>query len=393
MIKLLRVNNTSILAKSNEEHDCKQHFLKETNRGQNRGDSLRPIPATCESGNISSRGKYYISIMKVAVFSLHNFEKDYLLKSNAGKHELILIPAALSEATAALAAGCQAVSIFTADNARAAVLARLRELGVTHLAIRAAGYNQVDLPKARELNIKVARVPAYSPYAIAEHTVALILALNRKLMRAHQRVMDLNFSLDGLVGFDMHGKTVGVIGTGKIGSVFIRILRGFGCSVLAFDEYRNPDVVQMEGVAYTDFDSLCRQSDIISLHVPLNERTRYIINAATIAMMKPGVMLINTSRGALIRTRDVIAALKSKHIGSLGIDVYEEEEGLFFVDHSDADILEDDTISRLMTFKNVLITAHQAFLTETALTNIADTTIANLDYFAAGKVCPNEVSA
>lgn len=331
--------------------------------------------------------------MKVAVFSLHNFEKEYLLKSNAGRHELVLIPTALSEATVPLAAGCQAVSIFTADNARAAVLSGLKKLGVNSLAIRAAGYNQVDLKKAKELDIKVARVPAYSPYAIAEHTIGLILALNRKLIRAHQRVMDLNFSLDGLVGFDMNGKTVGVIGTGKIGTVFIQILRGFGCRVLAYDEFRNPTVEQMPGVTYTDFETLCKESDIISLHVPLNDSTRYIINAKTIALMKRGVMLINTSRGALIKTKDVIDALKSRQIGSLGLDVYEEEEGLFFFDHSDYDILQDDTISRLMTFKNVLITAHQAFLTETALTNIADTTIVNLDCFAQGKPSPNEISA
>src|SRR5690348_7256237 len=189
--------------------------------------------------------------MKVAVFSLHNFEKDYLLKSNANRHELVLIPAPLGESTAALAAGCQAISIFTADNARAAVLTELKRLGINYVAIRAAGYNQVDLRKAKELSIKVARVPAYSPYAIAEHTIALILALNRKLMRAHQRVLDLNFSLDGLVGFDMNGKTVGVIGTGKIGTVFIQIVRGFGCRVLAYDEFRNPAVEQMPGVTYT----------------------------------------------------------------------------------------------------------------------------------------------
>lgn len=331
--------------------------------------------------------------MKVAVFSLHNFEKDYLLKSNAGRHELVLLPTPLSESTVALASGCHAVSIFTADNARGVVLQELKKMGINFLAIRAAGYNQVDLKKARELNIKVARVPAYSPYAIAEHTIALILALNRKLVRAHQRVMDLNFSLDGLVGFDMNGKTVGVIGTGKIGTVFIQILRGFGCKVLAYDEYKNPIVEKMPGVSYTDFDSLCRQSDIISLHVPLNDNTRYMINANTIAQMKPGVMLINTSRGALIKTKDVINALKSRHIGSLGLDVYEEEEGLFFFDHSDYDILQDDTISRLMTFKNVLITAHQAFLTDTALTNIADTTLLNLDCFAQEKPSPNEITA
>lgn len=330
--------------------------------------------------------------MKVAVFSLHNFEKDYLLRSNNSKHELVLIPHPLSEATAALAAGCEAVSIFTADNARSAVLTILNDMGINYIAIRAAGFNQVNLKKTKELGISVARVPAYSPYAIAEHTTALILALNRKLIRAHQRVMDLNFSLDGLVGFDMHGKTVGVVGTGKIGVAFVKIMRGFGCHVLAYDEYRNPEIEHLSGVEYVDFKTLCKKSDIISLHVPLNEATRYLINQETIADMKSGVMLINTSRGGLVKTKDVIEALKSKKIGSLGLDVYEEEEGLFFVDHSDADILEDDTISRLMTFKNVLITSHQAFLTETALTNIADTTIENLDCFAQRRPSPNAIS-
>jgi len=328
--------------------------------------------------------------MKVAVYSIHKFEQPYLLEANDGKHELVLIDARLSETTTSLADGCEAISIFTGDKADARVLEALHKTGVKYLALRSAGFNHVDLAKTKELNMKVARVPAYSPYAIAEHTVAMILALNRKLIRANRRVMELNFSLDGLVGFDMNGKTAGIIGTGKIGTVLARILHGFGCRILAYDKEENKELTERYQVEYTSCESLCEQSDIISLHVPLNEDTRYIIDKHCINKMKPGVMLINTSRGGLVNTKAVIDALKTKHIGFFGMDVYEEEEGLFFEDHSE-DILQDDTIARLMTFKNVLITSHQAFLTETALRNIAETTVYNLDCFAANTKNENEI--
>ncbi|MAR66377.1 MAG: hydroxyacid dehydrogenase [Crocinitomicaceae bacterium] len=328
--------------------------------------------------------------MKAAVYSIHQFEKPYLLEANDGKHELVLIDARLSETTTSLADGCEAISIFTGDKADARVLEALHKTGVKYLALRSAGFNHVDLAKTKELNMKVARVPAYSPYAIAEHTVAMILALNRKLIRANRRVMELNFSLDGLVGFDMNGKTAGVIGTGKIGSVLVRILHGFGCRILAYDKEENKELIDRYQVEYTSCESLCEQSDIITLHVPLNEDTRYIIDKHCIEKMKPGVMLINTSRGGLVNTKAVIDALKTRHIGFFGMDVYEEEEGLFFEDHSE-DILQDDTIARLMTFKNVLITSHQAFLTETALRNIAETTVYNLDCFAANTKNENEI--
>ena len=328
--------------------------------------------------------------MKVAIYSIHKFEQPYLLEANDGKHELVLIDARLSETTTSLADGCETISIFTGDKATAPVLEALHKTGVKYLALRSAGFNHVDLIKAKELNMKVARVPAYSPYAIAEHTVAMILALNRKLIRANRRVMELNFSLDGLVGFDMNGKTAGIIGTGKIGSVLARILHGFGCRLLAYDKEENKELIERYQVEYTSCESLCEQSDIITLHVPLNEDTRYIIDKHCIDKMKPGVMLINTSRGGLVNTKAVIDALKTKHIGFFGMDVYEEEEGLFFEDHSE-DILQDDTIARLMTFKNVLITSHQAFLTETALRNIAETTIDNLDCFAANTKNENEI--
>ena len=329
--------------------------------------------------------------MKVALFSIHKFEKEYLLQANAEKHDLVWIEARLSATSVALAKGCEAVCIFTRDNAGATVLAALHKAGIHYLTLRSAGFNHVDLSKAKELNLKVARVPAYSPFAIAEHTVALMLALNRKLIRAHHRVMDLNFSLDGLVGFDMNSKTVGIIGTGKIGSVLARILHGFGCRLLAFDQQENKELIERYNVEYTGCESLCEQSDIITLHVPLTESTRYLIDKPQIDRMKPGVMLINTSRGALVNTKAVINALKTKHIGFFGMDAYEEEQELFFEDHSE-DILQDDTIARLMTFKNVLITSHQAFLTEQALKNIAETTIKNLDCFENGMASGNEVS-
>lgn len=329
--------------------------------------------------------------MKVAVFSMHSFEEEYLSEANKGRHHLIPIENRLNAQSAILAQNCEAVSLFTSDEASAEVLEILHELGVRFIALRTAGFNHVDLKKAAALGIRVARVPAYSPYAIAEHTIALILALNRKLIRAHNRVMELNFSLDGLVGFDMNGKTVGVIGTGKIGQVFIKIVRGFGCHVLAYDIHRNAELEKEYQVRYVELDELYASSDIISLHAPLNEHTHYLINEKSIQQMKPGVMLVNTSRGGLVDTKALIQGLKSKHIGAVALDVYEEEEGLFFEDLSE-EILQDDLIARLLTFKNVLITSHQAFLTSTALRNIADTTIANLDSFEKGLALETEVT-
>ena len=328
--------------------------------------------------------------MKTTVFSTHKFEEFYLSSVNGGKHALTFLDIRLSPSTVSLAKGAEAISLFTNDDASAMVLEELKKLGVDYIALRTAGYNNVDIKKAAELGIKVARVPEYSPYAIAEHTVALILALNRKLIRANNRVRDLNFSLDGLTGFDLNGKTVGVLGTGKIGAVFIKILHGFGCKILAYDLTEDKALTQKYGVRYTDFKTLCGQCDIISLHLPLTPGTKHLLNAEQITLMKPKVMLINTSRGGLIDTKAVVEGLKTGKIGYFGMDVYEEEEGLFFEDHSE-EILQDDVIARLMSFKNVLITSHQAFLTETALTNIADTTLYNLDCFEKNKPSGNEV--
>lgn len=326
--------------------------------------------------------------MKIAIYSAHNFEREHLERANNNQHELKYISSPLSMETIKLAEGFEAIAIFVGDDASAPVLQKLNAIGIKYLALRSAGFNHVNLDEVKKLKMKAARVPEYSPYAVAEHAITLMLALNRKVIRAHARIVDQNFSLDGLTGFDMHGKTVGIIGTGKIGSVATKILNGFGCRVLAYDITQSEELKDI--VEYTTLENIYAQSDIITLHVPLNEQTKYMINANSLKSMKEGVMLINTSRGKLINTKDVIQALKSKHIGYLGLDVYEEEEGLFFEDHSE-DVLQDDLIARLMTFKNVLITSHQAFLTDTALRNIAETTIYNVDCFEKGMACKNEL--
>lgn len=321
--------------------------------------------------------------MKVAVFSTKPYDREYLGRANAGHgHELTFFEAHLEPETAVLAAGHGAVCAFVNDTLDAAVLRQLHAGGTRLIALRSAGFNHVDLATARALGMTVARVPAYSPYAVAEHAVGLILTLDRKLHRAYVRVREGNFALDGLRGFDLHGRTVGVIGTGKIGTVFARIMLGFGCRVLAYDIEPNPACRDM-GVEYVGLDELLRASDIVSLHCPLNEHTHHLIDAERLATMKRGVMLINTSRGALIDTRAVIEALKTGRIGYLGIDVYEEEEHLFFEDLS-TQIIHDDVFMRLLTFPNVVVTAHQAFFTEEALLNIAGTTIANITAFERG---------
>lgn len=329
--------------------------------------------------------------MNISIFSAQPFEIPYLQQANAGKHELRFLDAALTLNTVRLAEGSEGVAIFVNDDASAPVLEKLQDYGVRYLALRSAGYNHVDLPKATELGMKVANVPEYSPYAVAEHTVALMLTLNRKIIRAHNRIRDLNFSLNGLVGFDMHGKTVGIVGTGKIGAIVAKILYGFGCKLLGYDRQENKELTGQYGMQYRTMEELCRQSDIISLHIPLLPATKYIIDNTLLNIMKPGVMLINTSRGGLVNTRHVVHALKNKKIGYLGMDVYEEEKGLFFEDHSDG-ILQDDTIARLMTFKNVLITSHQGFLTKTALSNIAASTIDNIEQWSTGKPANNELT-
>tara|TARA_R110001583_G_scaffold80855_6_gene216478 strand:- start:4693 stop:5688 length:996 start_codon:yes stop_codon:yes gene_type:complete len=329
--------------------------------------------------------------MKTTIFSTHKLEEPYLLKAINGKHQLKLLVSRLTEETAFLATGSKTVRLFTGNDASAQVLEKLNAFGVKHLALRSAGFNHIDLKKASELGIKVARVPAYSPYAIAEHTITLILALNRKLIKAHNRVRDQNFSLNGLTGFDLNGKTFGVIGTGKIGSVLVRVLYGFGCKILAQDVFEDENLIYFYNVSFTDCKTTCKEADIISLHLPLTSSTKHLSDKEHIALMKPGIILINTSLGGPVDTKAVIKGLKTKKIGYFGIDVYEKEEGLFFKDLSD-DILQNDVIARLMTFNNILITSHQAFLTETTLTNIAETTIYNMDCFEKQILSGNGVS-
>ena len=322
--------------------------------------------------------------MVVTVFDTHKFDRQYLEQANQGRHQLKFLEARLSISTAELAKGSKAVCCFVNDCVDADTIAKLKLQGIELIALRSAGYNHVDLKAASQTGIKVVRVPAYSPYAVAEHAVALLLDHNRKISKAHNRVRDLNFSLDGLVGFDLHGKTVGVIGTGEIGKVFSRIMLGFGCRVIAFDKMPALEWARSVGVEYVELNELLRSSDIVSLHVPLNSETRHIIDQSSFSRMKPAVVLINTGRGGLIDTKALIQALKRKQIGGACLDVYEEEEGVFFCDLSETGV-NDDTLARLLTFPNVTITSHQAFLTREALEKIATTTINNLTLFEEGK--------
>ncbi len=317
--------------------------------------------------------------MNVAIFSAKKYDREFLSAANSTLHKLRFFEPHLNEETVNLATEFEAVCVFVNDQVTASVIAKLRSLGVRLIALRCAGYNNVDLAAATKHGITVVRVPAYSPYAVAEHAIALMLTLNRKVHRAYNRVREGNFALDGLVGFDMHGKTVGVIGTGQIGIVVAQILTGFGCPTLAFDPIPNPTCHSL-GVRYVELNELLAQSDVISLHCPLTPQNKHIINDAAIARMKNGVMLINTSRGALLDTVAIIGGLKGGKIGYLGLDVYEEEEEIFFEDRSGL-ILGDDVFARLLTFPNVIITGHQAFFTREALLNIAAKTIDNITRF------------
>jgi D-lactate dehydrogenase len=326
-----------------------------------------------------------MTTLQTAVFDTKPYDRESLQRANSnGDVEWRFMDWRLSAETAASAQGVRAVCIFVNDGADRPCLEALASQGVKHIALRCAGYNGVDIDAATGLGLSVTRVPAYSPYAVAEHAVALLLALNRKIPRSSNRVHDLNFSLNGLVGFDLHGKTAGIVGTGKIGRVAAQILRGFGMKVLAFDVVPSHEWAKEHGVIYTDAETLARECEVISLHTPLTPETYHIIRRETLELMKPGTILINVSRGALIDTTALIAALKSGRLGGVGLDVYEEEEGVFFEDLS-GQILQDDELARLLTFPNVLITAHQAFLTREALAEIARVTIANLVAFGTGQ--------
>lgn len=331
--------------------------------------------------------------MKVAVFNTKSYDREFLIEANKNYgHELVFFEVHLNIHTCRLAEGFEAVCVFVNDVLDKALIGKLAEYGVRLIALRCAGFNNIDLDAAEEAGVAVARVPAYSPYGVAEHAMALILALNRKIYRGYNRVRDGNFSIDGLMGFEIYGATVGIIGTGKIGTILANILKGFGCRLIGYDPYPGQACRDL-GLKYVPLEELFAQSDIISLHTPLNRGTHHIINEGSIRQMKDGVMIINTSRGGLIDTPAVIEGLKSGKIGYVGLDVYEEEGDLFFEDFS-GQVIKDDVLARLLTFPNVLVTGHQAFFTRTALENIAQTTLANIRDFARGRLLPeNTVSS
>lgn len=327
--------------------------------------------------------------MKIAVYSARRYDKLMLERANAGHgHELLFVQDALSVATAPLAAGCGAVCVFVNDAVDAAVLEALKALGIGLVATRSTGFNHVDALAARRLGIATTRVSDYSPYSVAEFTVGLLLAVNRRIARASQRTRDGNFELDGLMGFDLHGRTVGVIGTGKIGRIFAGIMRGFGCRVLAYDPYPTP---AFEGIGeYVALPELLAASDVISLHCPLTPQTHHVIDVAALERVRPGTLLVNTSRGGLVDTEAVIAALKSGRLGGLAIDVYEQEAELFFQDLS-ATVITDDVIQRLVSFPNVIVTGHQAFFTREAIGQIMAATLDSVSAFERGEPLLNAI--
>ena len=322
--------------------------------------------------------------MKITFFSAKPYDWEFFDKKNKSYgFELEYFETHLGPHIINAVEHAEAVCVFVNDKLNAEVIKILSSKGVKVIALRCAGFNNVDLEAAKLHGIKVCRVPSYSPEAVAEHAVAMLMTLNRKTHKAYNRVREQNFSLNGLMGFDVHGKTAGVVGTGNIGKAFCKIMLGFGCKVIAYDVAANEELVAL-GVEYLPMEELFKRADILSLHCPLNEKTRHLVKEETIRMMKKGVMVINTSRGGLIDTKAVIGALKSRQIGSLGIDVYEQEDKLFFRDLSE-DIIQDDTIQRLMSFPNVLVTAHQGFFTEEALEQIASSTLSNIKQLLEGK--------
>ena len=328
--------------------------------------------------------------MKVTVFSTLAFERPFLEKANGGRHGLHFLKAALGANTVPLAQGSAAVCVFTPDDVSAPMLEQLRAHGVRCVAVRGAGTDNLDLAAAHRLGLPVANVPDYSPHAIAEHAVTLILALCRHLRQADQQLRANDFRLDQLIGFDLYGKTVGILGVGRIGGVVAGILHGFGCRLLGVDVHPNPELTRRYGLEYVNLAELCARADIITVHTPLNPETRHLIDEELLSRLKRGVMLINTGRGGVLDTAAAIRALDSGQLGYLGLDVYEGEKGLFFVDHT-TDQLRDATFARLLTYPNVFITGHQAYLTREALTNIADTTVASLDAWAGGTPAEHEL--
>jgi D-lactate dehydrogenase len=329
--------------------------------------------------------------MKTLVYSIHGFDKPFLIKAADGKHELHFTAQRLNETTTDLAKGFEAIALFTSDNASAEVLEKLHECGVKFIALRSVGYDHVDLVKAKSLGITVANVPAYSPYAIAEHAVALLMALNRKIILGQKLIRENDFRLDELVGFDLYGKTVGIVGTGKIGSAFAKIMYGFGCKLLAYDIKVNEALIIESQIEYASFENICKQSDVISINCPLNADTKYMFNKSAFSMMKKGVVFINTARGGIVNTKDLIEALNNGTVSFAGLDVYENEKPIFFNNYKDKKI-EDELFEKLRSYPNVLVTGHQAFLTNEALEVIAATTINNIDQWSKGGKSINDIN-
>ncbi|MDT8411624.1 MAG: 2-hydroxyacid dehydrogenase [Vicingaceae bacterium] len=327
--------------------------------------------------------------MKVLAYSTHGFDQPFLEEAAKNKHHFSFTEAPLNENTVEMAKGYDAVALFSSDNANAEVIGKLAEYQVKYITLRSVGYDHVDLQKAHEIGIKVANVPEYSPYAIAEHGVALLLALNRKLHKAESLIQLQDFRFDTLVGFDLYNKTIGIIGTGKIGFAFAKIMNGFGCKLLAYDPVKNPSAEEIN-MDYTTLEILLKNSDVVSLNCPLNEKTHYLLDKKEFASMKKGSILINTARGAVINTNALIESIENEHLGGACLDVYEKEKGLFFNDHRNS-VLKDPIYSRLRSFPNVIITGHQAFLTREALIGIAETTSYNLSCWENNDTCENDL--
>jgi len=328
--------------------------------------------------------------MKLLVYSAKDFEIPFLQKANYAHHKVKYIPDALDTNTAIKAVGFEAISIFSGDDACLVVLEKLRDLGVKYITLRSAGYNNIQIKAAKRFGLQVANAPDYSPNAIAEHTVALLMAMNRKIHIADRQVRSYNFEQKKLMGFDLVSKTFGIIGTGRIGSVVVKIMTGFGCNILAHDLIPNKKLVERYGVKYVNLEQIYKQSDIISINVPLTRETHYLVAEAAFDVMKPEVLLLNTARGAIVDTKALIKALRRKQIAGYAADVYEKEKGIFFMDNSNQGIC-DDNLKTLLSLENVLITPHQAYVTKEALNNIAEITFNNLDCWAQGETCKNEL--
>jgi D-lactate dehydrogenase len=315
--------------------------------------------------------------MRTLVYSIHGFDKPFFEKLEQNKHEFVFTEKQLNTTTTNLAKGFEAIALFTSDKASAEVLEQLSDLGIKYITLRSVGYDHVDLAKAKQLGIKVANVPSYSPYAIAEHVVALLMALNRKIIKSQEQMQQNDFRLDNLIGFDLHGKTIGIIGTGKIGAAFANIMLGFGCKLVAYDIIQNKKLIKETNIVYTSLENICKGSDVISVNCPLNDATKYMFNKSVFDLMKKGVIFINTARGGIVNTKDLIEAIENGTIAGAGLDVYENENTIFFQNHKGTKI-EDELFNKLRNNPKVLVTGHQAFLTKEALQGISNTTVANL---------------